>query len=351
MKSLFFWYLVAIASETYVLSFKSTTSRYQYKHGQGSPLSSKRREYKTFCVNPLHEKQSLLNLSDEILSIIMTKNVFIGSSLNLVTRPGYTFGLGCDKWEASNYAGTIEGWSGDPTIRWISRSLLHELSSETNSKSMDSNAESSKMKEEQSYLDSLPSRLDMHFNVGTSLDVPNMRIAVTSSEQGYSISLDYSPRVELLSSMDYFDKHFQNVEAAHAKALSGGILEGTVTKKIPASVLSRMLQSPFAISVDVKPNGAPFVRDICIEYVKLWCDWLNKATVALIVSEKAPTIDLENLEDLKMFERDSSIQKLLFEEQKFELASFLGVDFAPKAAELAAAIVGPSMGKTSYSLY
>jgi hypothetical protein len=42
------------------------------------------------------------------------------------------------------------------------------------------------------------------------------------------------------------------------------------------------------------------------------------------------------------------LQKLLFEEQKYELAQVMGADFAPKAAELAAAITGPALNQEGY---
>jgi hypothetical protein len=225
------------------------------------------------------------------------------------------------------------------------------------------------------------SRVDMQFNVGIAIDVPHMRMTVSATDHLYSIYLDYIPRVELLASMDYFDKYFENVEASCSAELERGIADGIVTiKGQPGSVLSKMLQSPFALSIDVDKKGGNFVKEICTNYISRWCDWIAIATnvyqeeLLATQLEQAVLIDIENsvdtdsmkeikvleqlvVQDVKkskvvsMYERDQSIQKLLFESQKYELAKIMGVDFSPKAAELSAAIVGPSIGSASYSLF
>ena len=54
------------------------------------------------------------DISDEVLTIVKG----INSTASLIRRPGFTFGLGCDEWEASSYSGSIEGWNSEPMIRW-----------------------------------------------------------------------------------------------------------------------------------------------------------------------------------------------------------------------------------------
>lgn len=65
----------------------------------------------------INSSKSSTDLSDEILSIVENRNT--SDISKLVFRPGYTFGLGCSKWEASSYSGTIEGWSAEPIIQWL----------------------------------------------------------------------------------------------------------------------------------------------------------------------------------------------------------------------------------------
>ena len=60
----------------------------------------------------------LPDVSDEILAVVKNRIPSGNASNGLTSRPGFTFGLGCDKWESSNYAGAIEGWDSEPMIRW-----------------------------------------------------------------------------------------------------------------------------------------------------------------------------------------------------------------------------------------
>jgi hypothetical protein len=123
----------------------------------------------------------------------------------------------------------------------------------------------------------------------------------------------------------------------------------------------------------VDKKGGKFVKEICTNYISRWCDWIALATAtyqeelaASQLTQRAASLDIDKsghtdskiVQDIakvdkvvSMYERDQSIQKLLFESQKYELAKIMGVDFSPKAAELAAAIVGPSIGSASYSLF
>lgn len=46
--------------------------------------------------------------------------------------------------------------------------------------------------------------------------------------------------------------------------------------------------------------------------------------------------------------RDSCIHRLLYDEQKFKFARIMGADFAPKAAEISAAVMGPPYTEETY---
>lgn len=58
------------------------------------------------------------DVSDEILATVRNRITSGDSSKGLISRPGFTFGLGCDKWEASSCTGAVEGWDSEPMIRW-----------------------------------------------------------------------------------------------------------------------------------------------------------------------------------------------------------------------------------------
>ena len=57
-------------------------------------------------------------ISDEIIATFGGRDKMKHDVALLSSRPGYTFGLGCDKWEASSYSGITEGWNNEPMIRW-----------------------------------------------------------------------------------------------------------------------------------------------------------------------------------------------------------------------------------------
>ena len=63
------------------------------------------------------------DISNEVLTIVKG----INSTASLISRPGFTFGLGCDEWEASSYSGSIEGWNSEPMIRWWERDCWNSL--------------------------------------------------------------------------------------------------------------------------------------------------------------------------------------------------------------------------------
>jgi len=54
-------------------------------------------------------------------------------------------------------------------------------------------------------------------------------------------------------------------------------------------------------------------------------------------------VAVDGSNDMKaaMLQRDRSVQRLLFDEVKFHYARHMGADFAPKAADISASIVGP----------
>jgi hypothetical protein len=55
----------------------------------------------------------------------------------------------------------------------------------------------------------------------------------------------------------------------------------------------------------------------------------------------AATGETESIETMRDTERDRNIQGFLYDDFKFSVANRLGPDFAPKAEDVAAAMVGP----------
>lgn len=238
-------------------------------------------------------------------NIISSCKERVQSAVTLKNHPGFTFGLGCHKWSGSGFTGKVDGWSGAPKISWVASSVF--MSAE----------------EIRPY-----AQADLNIFVSAKFDAPHLRMMVCSSPSGYHLLLDAIPREDLVTSIEHFDKYFKGVDAWVARAETDPL----VNPRGPSPIfLSRILKGPLALDVDVvaSPEGKDLVAKLCLEQVDRWCTWIASC-------------DERNTSEINTaFSRDASMHKLREEEAKFSLAALFNPDFAPKAAELAAALVGP----------
>jgi hypothetical protein len=94
------------------------------------------------------------------------------------------------------------------------------------------------------------------------------------------------------------------------------------------SVLWRMLTSPLALSVRIKPGeaGNDFIRKMTAAYIDRWCLWQS---------------DVESDVSADISRREEGLVSLHLDAVKYNYAEILGGEFAPKASEIAVAILGP----------
>ena len=163
------------------------------------------------------------------------------------------------------------------------------------------------------------------------------------------LQLDYLPKQDILGdpSLVYYDKYFLGLDEIIYNMTASAEQKNIIKfQKRKDSVVSRMLCSPFDISVYLESNNndddsngemnllqEQFVTDVCSYYISRWCQWLE-VNNAKVGSTNAATVDVNK-------KKEQCIQKLLFEDTKLHFAQHMGSSFAPKAADLAAAIVGP----------
>jgi len=242
------------------------------------------------------------NQIDDILTKCMRK---VETTIPLKFHPGFTFGLGCNEWKGSNFEGITEGWSGKPKISWLAKGLFQSADT-----------------------DKPYSQGDINIFVSPLYNVPHLRMSVSRSSSGFSLSLDYPPRYDLINAnMTYFDTYF--------KGLDGWICEAerlpTVCYHAPSEVfMSRIVRGPYSLNIDVQPEAYDTVQQLCLEQVDRWCNWIHSSQ----------TVDETEVKIL--YERDNSFHTLRLEEEKFILAKLFNPDFAPKASEIAAAVMGPN---------
>lgn len=294
----------------------------RWRRGSRLSIDTVLRATTTPAQHPANHWQSLA-------TSIIEDNLEKEKSFGLKARPGYAFGLGSDAWSASRYNGTVEGWSGS-TVNWISRSLFQRMTP------LEDDIVGKKAIADQSVV---LSQLNMNFYMTPLVDVPHMRLCVSSTGKRHSLFVDYLPRVDLITSMDYFDKYFSKVEEALYKEVIEAAVQGAMVMGRPDTVLSRLLHSPFALGIEIdasKDRADAIIQGLCIRYIRRWQDWVTNAVELPIDQRKT------------IYARDQQLQRLHFDDQKFALARVMGAEFAPKAAELSAAVMGPALGEVPY---
>jgi len=151
-----------------------------------------------------------------------------GKGSDLIVKMGYSFGLGCDSWRATGLRGGVENWGGGaPYVDWVSKSYL-ETEDESSS--------------------SLFSQIKFFVFMSNQCRIPDFQLRLSASSDSksrvpaasvtafndrnlltplYHLQLDYTPRVDLissvpplLSSLEYYDKYFLGADEAMWSALA-----------------------------------------------------------------------------------------------------------------------------------
>ena len=80
---------------------------------------------RSLVINRQAMSPSCLRALKGTTDISVTFEKILGSSIEKISaaceikpHPGFAFGLGCDAWESSGFAGGVEGWSGEPKVGW-----------------------------------------------------------------------------------------------------------------------------------------------------------------------------------------------------------------------------------------
>jgi len=308
---------------------------------------------KLSCGTSMNEKADLGLYCQELLLGKLGKSF----QQPLSEHPGFAFNLGCDEWASSGYHGTVRCWSATPHSHWVSISRMYlnsqsSASTDTTTNSSDTNP--LKVEDMSTISANRPDyRVDVNVFAHDSITIPHMRASVShyGSSDSYRLYLDYIPRYDIIATPAYYDLYFQGIDEEHYRS-TRPYISSKAMRKLPvsASVLTRLLTSAFAISVDLQSgklaadthsasdrnNPEEIIHQLIEEHINRWCSWLPKASNEELVSALPPTS--------QRTQRDQKIQSLLFDEIKFSLAEHLGPDFAPKAEDISAAMVGPLLG-------
>jgi hypothetical protein len=258
----------------------------------------------------------------------------------LKARPGLPFSLGCDQWKANGLSGSVETWSANACMNWLCRSSMRidrGTPSSINTTVAAINNQEPSVSANNSAI--LLEELQIYTSVTDIYDIPNLKMSVglwqlpLSSLRTYKLQLDYVPREDMLASLDYFDRYFTGLDEEIYNATHSMAAAGAITFLEPSSsVLSRMLTSAFDLSINIAEDRTDLVRQLCESHINTWCKWMTEAKE---LTDPAKQQQIRS--------RDLVIQGLHFDDFKFRMARVMGADFAPKAADIAASLVGPKI--------
>ena len=304
---------------------------FQHIHGKrsnslSSILSSSPSSSTSIWSSPISTSSSVTSLSD--ISNLVNKNIntCLGNvastitNLKLLERPGFHYALGCNEWVSSGYKGTLASWNANRYIDWLATSHIVYTDDESGL-----------------LADGIKEQIDISLFMTPDSSIPHIEMTIASTIDRYILHLDYTPRKELISDLEYFDTYFDGLE----KEINDVINDGVSSKSLllstsQSSVLSKMLKSPFALDLIIPLNkdSMTIIGNLCEIYLNRWCKWM------LAVKDTK-----SELEKLLLYKRDSQLRKLQYDLMRFNFALILGADFAPKAEDISSGMIGPSFSQ------
>lgn len=250
------------------------------------------------------------NINECLSNVATTTN-----NLKLVERPGFSYALGCNEWTSSGYKGTITNYNANKYVDWLT--TCHIINIDNND---DNN---------------IKEQVSICLFMTPDSNIPHLDLTITSLLDKYTLHLDYIPRKELITDMNYFDLYFDGLEKDISNIVNDGIASKTLslsTISLP-SVLSKLVSSPFSLDIIIpmNSNSMNIIEKLCENHIKRWCNWMLSVKDTALEKDK-----------LTLFQRDTQLRKLQYDHMKFNYAQMLGAEFAPKATEIAVGIIGPS---------
>lgn len=275
------------------------------------------------CMSMAKRSDEMYRLKDELMEHI--NECLSGDGEGLVERPGFAYGFGLNEWSSSGYSGVVEGWNSVSRVHWVSCRVTQ----------LDSNDD-----KDVSAMQVVPvsnGMLDVMVLGSRESDVPHAVMRARRSRENGALELmtDFIPRVDIIAGLDYYDKYFTKLGTA--PAAKDGVKVTACLKGFghDSSLLSRMLQSPFAYGIEINKGDEKAdiqeALNIFRSHVDQW-----------VAFWKTADIELSEAIQVNKDTRDTTLHGLLVNEEKFRLAALFGPNFAPASESLAQAVIGPS---------
>ncbi|MBF2063585.1 MAG: red chlorophyll catabolite reductase [Calothrix sp. C42_A2020_038] len=108
------------------------------------------------------------------------------------------------------------------------------------------------------------------------IDVPHLAFEF-GTRQHFLFYIDYIPRGDLMTDLDYIQKYYEPVNATYLKLRD----EPNLTKFISTSPYIRSLQSPISLCYVCAPNvdSLEMIRGVAKEMLERWLKWVDNAQI------------------------------------------------------------------------
>ncbi len=287
------------------------------------------------------DRSSLEGLSVSLVDHVTQALSTINGGESLVERPGFAYGMGKQEWSSSGYQGAIKGWDSKRSVHWLSSQVMSPVSlDEEKLNKMVVRPESEAM-------------LDMILRGGAEHDAPHVVFKAKKPIGSTSLKLllDFIPRRDIVQDLSYYDKYLKDYVAPQPSSKDGvGCTSAPTDFDMTHSIVTRVVHSPFAceITIEESKKQLELAYELGRKHFDRWLQWMSPEEEVSEEEEKddeesASNVPGEHCEESLMarVRRDSNLHSLLIEEEKFRLARLFGPDFAPDAAPIAEASVGP----------
>lgn len=257
--------------------------------------------------------------SNKYLDLFLKQKPF---EATIKEHPGFPLMMGCNNWFASNFEGNMQCYSVKEQLRWLCRSHMIKSSKDVENNSFND--------------DDLIENVDILAFSASKNAIPHYRCSLSKFYNKKSLLfIDYLPRIDLIQSMDYYDKYFSGIDewlGTVSKANQVKI-DNDPIDSYQQHMLSKILRSPFALSLRIDEDDAEDdVADRIInESIDRFVSWHRESNGS----------NNWHWEGLKDQTRDDNMLQLIMDDTKYRYAGMLGGSYAPQAREIAATIMGP----------
>ncbi|EKX51251.1 hypothetical protein GUITHDRAFT_161656, partial [Guillardia theta CCMP2712] len=160
-------------------------------------------------------------------------------------------GLGASSWMEGGFSGSVQGWTAEPKVGWISKSSMKSSDFSTGSSSL-------------------------VVLMGPSYDTPHLWVDLTFTPQEILVNLDFPARVDLAANKDYIAEYYKSASGWYDSLMNDAATTALAGGK---GLNERILASPMSLSLSMAKDqqSLDLIERAVDEQVSTWCSWIQGA--------------------------------------------------------------------------